>query len=136
MISEGLNFSRKYTELTRSYRSPVNGFMVVTGLLFRWFANTGPKVKPDVVPLRTHAGRTLEVFKGISGIKIENLPAGDRRHCLVMRNDSHLLENSRHFTCSNLVSSALGWNGYRTEGCRTRNSSACLKLTNRRTQAP
>jgi hypothetical protein len=47
-IVEGLNFQNKSVRLSRIYRNPTPIYLASLGIMFRWFANEGPKIYPTV----------------------------------------------------------------------------------------
>lgn len=60
-IVEGLDFSLKSRRLKQIYRNPAPIYIVSLAIMFRWFANEGPKVLPSKNELRDSFG--FEVTK-------------------------------------------------------------------------
>jgi len=55
-IIEGLDFTNKSKRLRQIYRSPAPVYIASLALMFRWFAEDGPKVLPGVTQLRDSFG--------------------------------------------------------------------------------
>lgn len=86
-IIEGLNFSRKTTTMTRSYRQTYPAAITGLALLFRWFSEQGLMICPDAEEVPTHSELNRSL-RGCLGAKVTtNLKS---QQCVVtMRNDSH-----------------------------------------------
>lgn len=69
-------FSRRTLRMRRNYRSPFPVYSASIGLMFRWFAGTGPKIIPS-----------REELEGSFGFRVSNGPDGSWE--LSDHNDSH-----------------------------------------------
>lgn len=81
---QGINFSRCTKKLSRNYRNPFPAYAGSLGLLFRWFATTGPKTLPKPGQLRDEFG---------FGDAVQESPG---RWLLRSRNDAHPANNWSH----------------------------------------
>jgi hypothetical protein len=55
-VIPGFNFSGKFLRLSKIYRNPAPIYIASLGLMFRWFANSGPKVMPSEADLSKNFG--------------------------------------------------------------------------------
>ena len=55
-ILEGLDFTNKSTRLKQIYRNPAPVYIASLALMFRWFAEDGPKVLPSLTDLKNNFG--------------------------------------------------------------------------------
>ncbi len=55
-ILDGLDFTNKSTRLKQIYRNPAPVYIASLALMFRWFAEDGPKVLPSATDLKTNFG--------------------------------------------------------------------------------
>jgi len=76
-IIEGVNFSLRTKKLRLNYRNPFAVYAASLGLMFRWFALTGPKVLPTADDLQNGFGFLVETSRF------------DGHIVLSMRNDAH-----------------------------------------------
>ncbi len=83
-IIEGVNFSRKTKKLRLNYRNPFAVYAASLGLMFRWFARSGPKVLPSKDDLENGFGFTVESSE-VGG-----------QMALSMRNDAHPANSWSH----------------------------------------
>ena len=85
-IIEGLDFSNKSTRLSQIYRNPAPVYIASLGLMFRWFAEAGPKVIPSKQQLE-------DAF----GFEVQVLPSG---YEILMRSDAHPANSWCHTVAS------------------------------------
>ena len=85
-IIEGLDFSNKSTRLSQIYRNPAPVYIASLGLMFRWFAESGPKVIPSKQQLE-------EAF----GFEVQLLSSG---YEILMRSDAHPANSWCHTVAS------------------------------------
>ena len=85
-IIEGLDFTNRSTRLRQIYRNPAPVYIASLGLMFRWFADSGPKVVPTQRQLE-------EEF----GFDVTNTPAGLQ---VLMRSDAHPANSWCHTVAS------------------------------------
>ena len=83
-IIEGVNFSLKTKKLRLNYRNPFSVYAASLGLMFRWFAATGPKVLPTEDDLKNGFGFRVETYR-FDGYVV-----------LSMRNDAHPANSWSH----------------------------------------
>ena len=76
-IIDGISFSLKTKKLRLNYRNPFSVYAASLGLMFRWFADAGPKVIPTDDDLRNGFGFLVETSR-FDGYAV-----------LSMRNDAH-----------------------------------------------
>ncbi len=81
---DGIDFSLCTRKLTRNYRNPFPAYAGSLGLLFRWFADAGPKILPKPSELRGEFGFG------------EVLQDGPGKWILSARNDAHPANNWSH----------------------------------------
>ncbi len=81
---DGISFSRCTKKLSRNYRNPFPAYAGSLGLLFRWFAATGPKTLPTPKELRDEFG--------FGEVVAETKEAWSLRS----RNDAHPANNWSH----------------------------------------
>jgi len=89
-IIKGINFSRKTKKLRLNYRNPFPVYAASIGLMFRWFAASGPKVIPSE-----------DQLKNGFGFEVDN--KNKEILTLSMKNDSH--PGNRWSNCVELFSS-------------------------------
>lgn len=89
-IIKGISFSRKTKKLRLNYRNPFPVYTASIGLMFRWFAATGPKVIPSKDQLK-------------NGFGFEVNDQDQEKLVLSMKNDSH--PGNRWSNCVEVFSS-------------------------------
>ncbi len=62
-LVEGLSFSGCTKRLARNYRNPFPVYAAGLGLMFRWFAKSGPKIVPSRVEFENELGMEVEDFR-------------------------------------------------------------------------
>jgi hypothetical protein len=83
-IVKGLDFQRKSKRLKRIYRNPAPVYLASLAVMFRWFANEGPKVIPTNKELEEQFGLQPVSMGGTIALRMINdtHPANSWSHCV------------------------------------------------------
>ena len=82
-VIRGFNFSGKFVRLSKVYRNPAPIYIASLGLMFRWFAKSGPKVIPTASDLKTNFDFNTQKIAGqpmILTLKSDAHPANSWSH--------------------------------------------------------
>jgi hypothetical protein len=85
-IIEGLDFTNRSTRLRQIYRNPAPVYLASLAIMFRWFAESGPKVIPSNTQLDEQFG--LETVSQADGLEV------------TMRSDAHPANSWCHTVAS------------------------------------